>query len=84
MLRLAADSGALWFFSGTNFEMLVKVLDACALNDRFWVFAAAATNVEYEIVVTDTVAGETKTYFEAFGPAAPAINDTSAFDTCDR
>jgi hypothetical protein len=80
--RLAADSGALWFFSGNNFEMLVKVLDACALNDRFWVFAAAATHVELEIQVIDTRANQTKTYFKPFGPPAPAITDTNALATC--
>ncbi len=41
------DSGLLWFFETSNWEMLVKVLDGCAINDRLWVFAAAATTVEY-------------------------------------
>ncbi len=41
------DSGLLWFFENGNWEMLIKVLDGCAINDRLWVFAAAATTVEY-------------------------------------
>lgn len=81
--RLGADSGAVWFFNAKNLEMLVKVLDACTLNDRFWFFSAAATNVEFEVFVTDTATGQTKTYFKPHGPAAPAINDTDAFATCD-
>jgi hypothetical protein len=81
--RLGADSGALWFFSANNNEMLVKVLDACAINERFWFYAAAATDVEFEITVTDTEADVTKVYSKEFGPPAPAITDTDAFDTCD-
>ncbi|MCP4248999.1 MAG: ricin-type beta-trefoil lectin domain protein, partial [bacterium] len=28
------DSGLLWFFEADNWEMLIKVLDGCAINDR--------------------------------------------------
>jgi hypothetical protein len=81
-IRLGADSGAFWFFNANNLEMLVKVLDACALNDRFWFFSAAATNVELEVTVTDTLTDTTEVYTKAFGPPAPAITDTDAFATC--
>ncbi|MCP4654899.1 MAG: hypothetical protein GY856_05705, partial [bacterium] len=76
------DSGILWFFDADNWEMLVKVLDGCALNRRFWVFAAATTNVEYTLRVTDTVSGTVKTYFNPLGNAAAAITDAGAFATC--
>ncbi len=39
------DSGLLWFFSAENWEMLIKVLDACDVNNRFWLLAAATTKV---------------------------------------
>jgi len=77
------DSGLFWFFDDQNWEMLVKVLDGCALNDRFWVFAAATTNVEYTLRVTDTVTGMTSNYFNPLGRSSPAITDTGAFPTCD-
>nr|HRC84316.1 trypsin-like peptidase domain-containing protein [Thermoanaerobaculia bacterium] len=32
------NSGLFYFFNGDNWEMLLKVLDACSLNNRFWVF----------------------------------------------
>ncbi len=77
------DSGLLWFFSADNWEMLIKVLDGCGINDRFWVFAAAVTNVEYNLKVTDTYSGAVKSYFNPLGNAAPAITDTDAFaGTC--
>jgi len=62
--------------------MLVKVLTGCKINDRYWVFAAATTNVEYTLRVTDTEMDVSKEYFNPLGQASPAITDTSAFATC--
>ena len=77
------ESGLFWFFGANNWEMLVKVLDACSFNERFWVFSAATTNVEYDLTVTDTVTGDSKTYHNSLGQRADAIGDTQAFATCD-
>jgi hypothetical protein len=77
------DASALfWFFGPDNIEVLLKVLNACSLSNTYWVFSAATTDVEYTIYVTDTLRGQTKTYFHAGGSAAPAITDTGAFATC--
>ena len=76
------DSGIFWFFEPENWEMQVKVLDACELNDRFWVFAAGTTDVEYTLRITDTATGTEKRYRNPLGRAAPAVTDTDAFDTC--
>ncbi|MCP4659986.1 MAG: DUF11 domain-containing protein [bacterium] len=78
------DSGLLYFFSNDNWELLVKVLNGCCLNDHFWVFSAATTNVEYTLKVTDTAAGTVKTYTNPLGVSAAALNDTMAFATCDE
>ncbi len=51
----ADDSGLFWFFSETNWELLVKVLDACTSNGHHWVFAASATDVGFDLQVRDTV-----------------------------
>lgn len=40
----------------------MKVLDGCSINNRYWVFPAAATNVEYTLTVTDTDASVTRQY----------------------
>lgn len=77
------DSGLFWFFNSNNWEMMVKVLNGCNLTDHFWVFAAATTNVEYTLRVTDTATGAVKVYFNPLGNSAAAITDTGAFATCD-
>ncbi len=77
------DSGLFYFFNPDNWEVLLKVLNACSgPAPRFWVFAAATTNVEYTITVTDTQEQVVKSYFKPQGPPAPAITDTNAFATC--
>jgi hypothetical protein len=78
----APDSGLVYFFSPSNLELLVKVLLACGLNERYWVFYAATTNVELALVVTDTQTGATRGYFNPQGNPAPPVQDTSAFATC--
>lgn len=78
----AADSGLFWFFAPDNWEMLVKVLDGCAVNQHIWVFAAATTNVQYTLTVTDTVTGKVSSYQNPAGQAASPVTDTSAFAVC--
>jgi poly(3-hydroxybutyrate) depolymerase len=78
----SANSAVLWFFDPGNWEMLVKVLDGCALNQRIWVFSAATTNVEYTLTVTDTVTNQVRTYHNPAGQTAAAITDTDAFPSC--
>lgn len=79
---VSPDSAVLWFFDPSNWEMLVKVLDGCGLNQRVWVFAAATTDVAYTLTVTDTVTGKFNTYQNPAGRAAAAITDTDAFASC--
>lgn len=79
---VSATSGVLWFFTPDDWEMLVKVLDGCAVNQRLWVFAAATTNVGYTLTVTDTVTGQVKSYQNQAGQTAAVITDTNAFAAC--
>lgn len=76
------DSGLFWFFDPANIELTVKVLDACALNDHFWVFVASGSTVGYTITVTDTRAGVARTYDNALGSVPSLLPDTAAFATC--
>src|SRR6202035_2572370 len=39
----AGGSGLFWFFSPDNWELMVKAIDGCALNQRWWIFASATT-----------------------------------------
>jgi hypothetical protein len=80
---LTDDSGRFWFFGEENPEIVVKVIDACASYDRFWVFASGLTNVEVQLTVTDTQEGRTRQYFNPQGKAFAPIQDTGAFATCN-
>ncbi len=72
------QGGLFWFFSADNPEMLIKVLDGCGVNQHFWIFYAAGTNVGFTVTVTDTRTGAVKTYVNILGTAAPPVQDTSA------
>jgi ribosomal protein L35AE/L33A len=81
--RLTDNSGTYWFFGDSNVEVLLKVLDACSVNNRFWVFFAGTTNVGFNVEVTDTRTGVTREYSNPLGLAAPAVTDTQSFSTCN-
>ena len=72
------DSGLFFFFSADNWEMLVKVLDACAVNGHKWVFAAATTDVAFTLEAHDTGTGRRASYTNPLGNAADAIIDIQA------
>jgi hypothetical protein len=76
---LTEDTGAFWFFSEDNLELMVKVLDACPVNGHVWVFAGGLTNVEVDLTVTDTRTGDERVYRNAQGQAFQPIQDTAAF-----
>ena len=77
-VTLTADTGYFWFFSDSNVELVVKVLDARGFNGHFWVFFGALSNVEYTLTVTDSVTGASKTYQNPSGRFA-SVGDTAAF-----
>lgn len=50
---LGADrSGLLYFFDRDNVELLVKVLDGCAINGHRWVFVAPVTDLTFRLAIT--------------------------------
>lgn len=77
-INLGDRTGAFWFFSPSNFELMVKVLDGRSLNGHHWVFWGALTNVEFTLTVTDTESGETWTRHNLLGEFASG-GDTEAF-----
>ncbi len=79
---LTPDSGYFWFFDPSNIESVVKVLNGCAINGNYWVFAAGLTNVEATLRVLDTANGTLQTYVNPQGTAFQPIQDTKAFATC--
>jgi Bacterial pre-peptidase C-terminal domain len=77
-----SDTGTFWFFSPNNVETIVKVVNGCAFNQRYWVFGGGMTNVAVTILVTDTQSGILRTYTNPLGTAFQPIQDTNAFATC--
>jgi hypothetical protein len=59
--------------------MTVKVLDGCAANGHYWVFAGGMTNVGVQWKVTRTLTGDTKNYTNELGTAFAPVQDTAAF-----
>ena len=82
VVKLTEETGYLWFFSSTNVEAVVKILNGCGLNSKFWVFAGGLTNVNVVLEVTDTQTGLVRTYTNPQGTTYQPIQDTSAFGTC--
>jgi hypothetical protein len=78
-LAITADTGAFWFFGSSNLEMLVKVVDGCALGGHFWVFAAGLTDVQTVLTVTDTATGAARRYVNPQGAPFAPVQDTAAF-----
>lgn len=72
-------SGTFSFFNEDNLELIVKVLDGCAVNGNWWVYAAPATNVELVLRVTDTNTGHTETFFNPFDSVGRTIAANEAF-----
>jgi len=82
-LPFGDDSGLFWFFLPDNVELVVKVVDGCSFNNRFWVYASGLTNVAVELDVEDTESGLVWHRETGLGEAFPPYFDSGAFATCD-
>src|ERR671915_1451377 len=69
-----SDSALFSTFWSTTYEIIVKVGDGCALNSRYWVFAAGATSISYDVTVQDHVRGLVIRYPSA---SCPLIDDST-------
>jgi hypothetical protein len=74
------DSAFFTFFNPSNYELVVKVLNACAPPfNAWWVFLGGLTNQQYLVRVLDTQSGIENQYFNPLGQTAQTVTDTSAF-----
>jgi hypothetical protein len=76
-------AGLFTFFADDNPELLVKLLDGCAANGRYWLFAAAASNAGLTLRVSDTVSGVRRLYGGLDLAAASPVLDATAFPCGD-
>lgn len=81
-IKYTPNTGLFWFTGDDNIEILLKMIDACSFNSRFWVFVGGTTNVEVNVTVTDSQRGTVKTYRNPLGTSFGTITDTGAFATC--
>ncbi len=86
VVEVGGDESSLFsFFDNDNWELLIKVLDGCAVNQRFWVFGAAATDIDWRIAVTDTRTSTVMVYERQPGGREEALADANAFQgACQR
>lgn len=82
VVLLTVDTGYLWFFSASNVEVVIKVLNGCAPSGHYWVFAGGLTNVKVVITVTDSQDNAVKSYINPPNTAFQPIQDTAAFSRC--
>jgi len=76
--RMTGDTGAFYFFSPNNLELVVKIVDGTAFNGRHWVFVGGLTDVGYTLKVRDLLTHATRTYSQPAGHMA-SYADTDAF-----
>jgi len=83
-IKYTPDTGLFWFDQATNIEILLKMINACSFNQRFWVFVGGTTDVGVGITVTDTTNGTVKTYSNPRGSKFQTItaSGNDAFATC--
>ena len=70
------ESGFFTFFSPSNLEIAVKMVDGVALNGHFWVYWTALTNLETRLTVEDSVTLEVRSFDkpgETFGSGADIL-----------
>ncbi len=72
------ETGLFWFFDPENIELIVKALDGRHINQHFWLFYGALSDVEYQITLTDTASGEARIYHNPPGEICGRA-DTAAF-----
>jgi hypothetical protein len=76
------ESVFLYFTDSSNFEMGLKILNACALNSRYWVFIGGLTNQGWKVNILDTSTGHHVTYQNALNHLTSTIADTTGGLPC--
>lgn len=78
--RATSDQSAFfYFFAAANFEMGVKMVDACVPPfNAFWVFISGLTNQAYTVTITDTALGRVRSYSNPLGVYPTTIGATDS------
>ncbi len=76
---LTEETGAFWFFTESNLEVMVKVLDGTPVNGKYWVGIASLSDVEFTVTVSDTSSLQVRQYHNEPGNRWGVL-DTDALD----
>lgn len=76
------QAGRFWFFDAANTELVIKVVDGCDFNERFWIYLAGLTTLDATVEIVDTITGAEKRYHHSAGSNFAPISDIAAFATC--
>ena len=80
---LSAETGYFTFFDAGNVEAVVRLIDGCSFNDRYWLFAGGLTDVATRLRVHDVLHPERDLVFEKpSGAPFEPILDLAAFAGC--
>jgi hypothetical protein len=71
--RLTDATGAFWFSDSGTYEYLIRISSATN-NGRAWISIPTFTDVEFRVLVQDTVTGQAQTYHSVPG------NETLLYD----
>jgi hypothetical protein len=77
------ESGYFYFNSAGDIQGLAKVLNGCAINNRYWVLLGGLTDQGTSITVTDTVYPNSRpTYTNPLKTQFQPVLDLNGFPTC--
>lgn len=80
----SSSAGLFYFYplDPSNWEVLVKMVDGCANNSRYWLLVSASTGFGWELTVRDEATGYTRLFTHPLDGQASGISDFGAFATC--
>ncbi|HEV3459374.1 MAG TPA: hypothetical protein VHG32_22730 [Thermoanaerobaculia bacterium] len=76
------ESAFLYFTDPSNFEMGLKILNACGFSSHFWVFIGGLTNQGWTVSIVDTSNGNSFSYHNANGHLTSTTADTNGGPPC--
>jgi hypothetical protein len=76
------ESVFLYFTDPLNFEMGLKILNACSFSSHYWVFIGGLTNQGWTVNIVDTSNGNFFTYHNNNGHLTATVADTSGGPPC--
>lgn len=73
------QSAILYFFERSNAEVLIKLLDGCAINGHRWAFVAPVTTLAFNLSIVPPGGGKAWTHENRLDQTAAAKSDIEAF-----